>query len=181
MADLRFERTEQMLQLNFLKLLETTPFNDISIAKLAKASLIDRTTFYAHYENIYELAEQLIDQYLEHFAKVFEQNIKKRKQEEKFDSYSFLDEELNAYLVENRKKIMLVRALNLGINSFDAKLRRLFKSEYVEALNIPENEFTIYLLVNLAMSNMDFTLEKQRVPSKKELKEGLVKIEEYLS
>jgi hypothetical protein len=31
------------------------------------------------------------------------------------------------------------------------------------------------------MSNMDFTLEKQRVPSKKELKEGLVKIEEYLS
>jgi len=76
---------------------------------------------------------------------------------------------------------MLVRALNLGINSFDAKLRRLFKSEYVEALNIPENEFTIYLLVNLAMSNMDFTLEKQRVPSKKELKEGLVKIEEYLS
>lgn len=68
MADLRFERTEQMLQQSFLKLLETTPFHDISIAKLAKKSLIDRTTFYAHYENIYELAEKLIDQYLEHFA-----------------------------------------------------------------------------------------------------------------
>lgn len=181
MADLRFERTEQMIQLSFLKLLETTPFHDISIAKLAKASLIDRTTFYAHYENVYELAEQLIDQYLEHFANAFEQNIKKRKQEKKFDSYSFLDEELNSYLAENRKKILLVRALNLGMNSFDAKLRRLLRSKYAETVNTSKDDFIIYLLVNLAMSNIDFVLEKQRVPSKKELKEVLVKIEEYLS
>ncbi|QOV20304.1 TetR/AcrR family transcriptional regulator [Blautia liquoris] len=181
MADLRFERTEQMLQQSFLKLLETTPFHDISIAKLAKKSLIDRTTFYAHYENIYELAEKLIDQYLEHFADAFEQNIKKREQEKKFDSYSFFDEELTAYLIGNRKKIMLVRALNLGMNSFDAKLRSLFKREYAKTLNVSENAFTIYLVVNLAMSNIDFILEKQRVPSKKELKKGLIKIEEFLS
>lgn len=84
-------------------------------------------------------------------------------------------------MIGNRKKIMLVRALNLGMNSFDAKLRSLFKREYAKTLNVSENAFTIYLVVNLAMSNIDFILEKQRVPSKKELKKGLIKIEEFLS
>lgn len=36
MADLRFERTEKMIQLAFLELLKHTSFNEISIAKQPK-------------------------------------------------------------------------------------------------------------------------------------------------
>ncbi len=180
MADLRFERTEKMIQLNFLKLLETTSLNDISIARLAKASMIDRSTFYAHYDNVFELAEQLIDDNLAYFSKAFEQSVQKRKWEKNFDSYSFFTEELVTYLTHNRHEIQLLRSLNLGINSFDQKLRRLFSQVYAQLLDLSTTDFIIFLLVNMALSDFEFVLENQRVPSKTELKNGLQKIVEFL-
>ncbi|ENZ5632883.1 hypothetical protein [Enterococcus hirae] len=41
MGDLRFERTDDMLQIHFMKLLAEMPFKKISVSKLAKASKMD--------------------------------------------------------------------------------------------------------------------------------------------
>lgn len=179
MADLRFERTEQMIQLNFLKLLDTTNFNDISIAKLAKASLIDRTTFYAHYNNIYELAENLVEQNLAPFKAALSESRKKRR-DRNFDNYSFFTHELVDYLITHRLELLKIRSLQLGTKSFDQQLRSFFSDIYAEITRSSKNDFTIYLLVNLAMSDLDFVLENERVPTRNELQQSFNKIDTFI-
>lgn len=147
MADLRFARTEKMLQLAFLKLLESTPYHEISIAKLAQESLIDRTTFYAHYDNLAELAEELIRQELApfHHALSTRQDL---QQKQNFDNYSFFSHELLSHLLTDRQQITLLRELPLGSNSFDRQLRGIFTQTYAKILQVPASDFTVFLLDN---------------------------------
>lgn len=179
MADLRFERTEKMLQLSFLELLKTSSFNEISIAKLAQASLIDRTTFYTHYENLSELADTVIQETLAPFSAAFSTS-QQLQQQQNFDNYSFFSHELVDHLLTHRVEIEAVRSIPLGTNSFDHRLRQLFTQIYTSLLNLPATDFTIFLLVNLAISNFDFILQNQRIPSKKELRSGLKRMEHFL-
>src|SRR5699024_11262330 len=142
--------------------------------------MIDRTTFYAHYENLYELAEELIEKNLAPFTIAFETSEKKQKWDRNFDSYSFFTSELIHYLINHREELMKVRSLPLGTNGFDAQLRNLCATTYAELTRLSKNDFTVFLLVNLAMSNLDFVIEHQRIPSKAELQQGLKKMEEFL-
>lgn len=179
MADLRFERTEKMIQLAFLELLKHTSFNEISIAKLAQASLVDRTTFYAHYENLYELADTVVKQTLAPFIAAFSES-EQQKHNKNFDNYSFFSHELINHLLSNKEEIELVREIPLGTKGFDQRLRKIFTQTYTSFLNLPATDFTIFLLVNLAISDFDFILENQRIPSKKELQTGLKRMEHFL-
>lgn len=179
MADLRFERTEKIIQLAFLELLKTTPYEKISIAKLAQVSMVDRTTFYAHFENLSELADTLIENALAPFVAAFLES-KEQKTNRNFDSYTFFSHELVDHLLSNRSQIETVHELPLEANSFDHRLRKLFTDTYTTFLKLPETDFTIFLFVNLAMANFDFILKNSRVPSKKELQLGLKRMESFL-
>lgn len=181
MADLRFQRTDEMLQIHFMKLLAQMPFEQISVSKLAKASKIDRTTFYAHYENTYQLAEKLINQHIELIATAIQKSVLQHRHEAHFDGYHYFNEALAHYLMTQRLEIQHLRQLNFGINSFDAKLRQLFSKTYGQVFHLSQEDFGQYLLTTLAMSNFDFILEKQRVPKKEELQEGLAKMAAYLA
>lgn len=180
MTDLRFERTEYMIQTAFLDLLKTNSFNEISIAQLAKKSMIDRTTFYAHYQNLSELAIELIARNLAPFKVAFATSAKKQKWNQNFDSYTFFTSELIHYLINHREDLLEIRSLPLGTNSFDLQLRKLCTTTYAKFTHLSTNDFTVFLLVNLAMSNLDFVLEHQRIPSKTELQQGLKKMEELI-
>jgi AcrR family transcriptional regulator len=180
MADLRFERTERLIQMTFINLLQTTNFNDITIAKLAKESLIDRTTFYSHYDNIYELADNLVQQNLNYFNDAFSGMNSERRFDQQFDSYSFFSKDLYNLINKHRSELQQIRALPLGQNSFDIQLRKIFSAEYSKVTGLKETDFTVYLLVNLAMSNLDYILENQRVPEKAELIKGLKSIEKFI-
>ena len=51
--DLRFLRTETMIKEKFIEQLLVMPFHDMTVTKLAKISMIDRTTFYTHYSSTF--------------------------------------------------------------------------------------------------------------------------------
>ena len=181
MGDLRFERTDELLQLHFLKLLAEVPFERISVSKLAKASKIDRTTFYAHYENTYQLAETLINNHISHIKAVFKNSARQHLNKADFDNYSYFSEELVGYLMAHRQEIQQLRRLNFGRNSFNDQLRNLFHQAYAQTLHLVDGDFSQYIMTTLAMSNFDFIMERQRVPSKSEIKAGLAKMLTYLA
>lgn len=45
MADYRYERTDRDIQDTFIRLLQIDGFESLTVSKLAKESLIDRSTF----------------------------------------------------------------------------------------------------------------------------------------
>ena len=68
-GDLRVKRTQMMLQQAFMDLVIEVGFSAITIQMLADRAMINRATFYRHYEDIYDLVEKvyinLINEYLE--------------------------------------------------------------------------------------------------------------------
>ncbi len=63
----RYKDSEQRIQAALMKLMENQELEDVTVKDICKESHINRATFYAHYEDIYDLmskVEQLIRQEL---------------------------------------------------------------------------------------------------------------------
>lgn len=67
-SESKFHNTAVKMQSAFMGLLESKKFSDISIMDICNAAEVNRSTFYAHYDNTYELLrethERLIDNFL---------------------------------------------------------------------------------------------------------------------
>ena len=57
--DLRIERTKRNIINAFLELRAKKPLEKITIKELAELAMINKATFYSHYNDIYDLSEQL--------------------------------------------------------------------------------------------------------------------------
>ena len=77
------------------------------------------------------------------------------------------------YLLDNKQTIQLLREISLGKMSFDPQLRQLFVDIYSKIFNRKQSDFVIYLVVSLAMSNVDFILNEGRLPKREELQDGI--------
>lgn len=59
--DPRIRRTRQLLQRSLQKLMQTRPFDEISVQEIAEASTVGRATFYRHYTDKFTLFNALIE------------------------------------------------------------------------------------------------------------------------
>lgn len=57
--DLRLKRTREQIISSFLKLMETTDFNHITIAAITKKANINRSTFYYHFTDKFQLMDSI--------------------------------------------------------------------------------------------------------------------------
>lgn len=58
--DPRVVRTRRLIQDAFLKLIQTRDFKDITIADITEQATVNRATFYAHFQDKYELLEAVV-------------------------------------------------------------------------------------------------------------------------
>lgn len=63
--DLRIRRTKYSIKKAFLELLEKKTLERITVNEISKAAFCNRNTFYAHYEDKYDLMNKLCDDALE--------------------------------------------------------------------------------------------------------------------
>lgn len=165
----------------FLNLITQKSFSEISIAELAKAALVDRSTFYAHFDSLFDLAKNIVDKALIPFENAFSTAKNEHQTNLQFDSYNFFSTQLVNVVIQDSQRLRQIRQLQLGQNSFDAKLRQLFAQIYTTVLHVDQTDFTIYLFVSMAMANFEFIADHQRIPSKQELAQGIRKMATFLS
>ena len=60
--DLRIERTRKCIKDAFIELRKTKPIEKITVKELAALASINKATFYSHYNDIYDLSEQMEDE-----------------------------------------------------------------------------------------------------------------------
>lgn len=63
----RVRRTRAMILNGFIQLMQQKPVKDISVRELADLVDINRSTFYLHYTDIYDLLEQTENNLMEQF------------------------------------------------------------------------------------------------------------------
>ena len=59
--DLRIRKTKANLYRSLLQLMEEKPFEEIKVIDICKSSMINRSTFYDHFNDKYELLASLIN------------------------------------------------------------------------------------------------------------------------
>ena len=63
--DIRIARTDRAIEQAFMELREKNPLEKIKIKDLCAMACINKSTFYAHYEDIYALASALENKLIE--------------------------------------------------------------------------------------------------------------------
>lgn len=63
--DLRTERTKRSIANAFLELRKQKPLEKITVKELSELAFINKATFYTHYHDIYDLSDQLEDEYMD--------------------------------------------------------------------------------------------------------------------
>lgn len=65
-ANVSSKKTKQLIKDSFLDLLyEKKDIKKVKVTELVKRANIDRTTFYSHYDNIYSLAQEFEDEFID--------------------------------------------------------------------------------------------------------------------
>ena len=72
--DLRVIKTKKNIRDTFIELRKKHPLDEIKVNMLCEKAMINKTTFYNHYQDIYALSEELetiaVDEFLNNFANV---------------------------------------------------------------------------------------------------------------
>jgi AcrR family transcriptional regulator len=110
-------RTKTALRNSMMELMKTRSILRISVKEICDAADVGRTTFYAHYEDQYDLLKQIEDETLAYFENML--NRYKNKQNKK-DIYQMLEEMLT-YIANNGTTIQGLLSEN-GDIGFQKKL-----------------------------------------------------------
>lgn len=128
-TDRRTKRTKMLLKNAFIELLSEKKINEISIKELCEIADINRSTFYLHYQDIYDLKQQLeneLYQQLQEIADTCPAYVDASAAYTLFlEMFSFVEKQtplLKAFLGPN------------GDISFLRKMQTLFKERYLGLL-----------------------------------------------
>jgi AcrR family transcriptional regulator len=110
--DIRVIRTKRYLAHALFKLLETVPFEKISVMDICEKALVHRATFYNHFESKEQLLEYAINELKE---TLFYSAVKEETYSNPGDMYLSLIEKVIDFVQENRRKILSI----LNHNSFE--------------------------------------------------------------
>ena len=72
--DLRVIKTKNNLYNTLIELMKEKQFEEIKVSDICSHALVNRSTFYAHYNDKYDLLEEYIKQLKENFTKELETN-----------------------------------------------------------------------------------------------------------
>ena len=65
-ANVSSKKTRQLIKDSFIELLyEKKDIKKVKVTELVKKANIDRTTFYSHYDNIYSVAQEFEDEFID--------------------------------------------------------------------------------------------------------------------
>ena len=148
--DLRVRKTKANLYKSLLQLMEERTFEEIKVIDICKTSMINRSTFYDHFNDKYELLASLIEDLKEEIAEHL--NVKKETTSIK-EYYLELIKLLSEYIEKNLNRYSSIAIIKKNNNSiafdmmFDASLETVKKTlndEYDNTSNIPNDVIALF-------------------------------------
>lgn len=139
--DLRVQKTLLAIDQAMIVLLEKQSFESITIQDISNEAMINRGTFYSHYNDKYELIESYQESMMNDIEQLLYKNITGNSFQEVEDSHlkdTIL--QLFQYLKENRSRVLVI-ANSLG----SAELAKYFSQHMFDFYKIKSREFGVEL------------------------------------
>ncbi|MDO5521867.1 MAG: TetR/AcrR family transcriptional regulator [bacterium] len=125
--DLRVIKTKRNIEDTFLKLLDTTSFEKITVRLILEKALISKGTFYSHYMDKYDLAQKVIDGYLENFRSNISARLKRITSQVSYEVLWEVCKDTIYMLINDMKRLK-----KIYIEDFDIEIsiKKIWKEEY---------------------------------------------------
>ena len=137
-----------------IQLLDNKEFEDITVKEICQTATVNRSTFYLHYENTYDLLNETIENLYKNFYSRYDESLSMDKINNKTDDELFLikSEYLTPYLnfvFENRKIFKLMYFKNevfKGETMYSEWFNKIF-SPILSKFNVKDEEEQTYIMV----------------------------------
>ncbi len=141
--------TAELMDQALLELLEKKDIEFITVTEIAKKAGVNRSTFYLHYDNVYELLEETIDRLNREFIGAFETksppNINSKD-----DAFLITENQLIPYLEFCKKHKRVLRLVHQKPHLFQKNLakKRMYDKVFYPAISqfIKEETKKVYTL-----------------------------------
>jgi AcrR family transcriptional regulator len=172
------EYTRTALRDSLIELMKEKPVTKITIKELCEKADINRTTFYTHYHDQYELLRQIENETITYF----EDRLKKYDDKYSRGETTQMIEELFQYISNNRNSIQVLLSENGDINFQKKVFHHFTHHEQVmkyfpdKALNSETREYFSIFVVNGTVGLMQHWLKNNMNIPVRELAKLLIKM-----
>lgn len=167
-SDLRVQKTLQRIHDSFFQCILRTPFSKITINDITSTALVNKTTFYAHYKDKYDLRQRLVEETLAEFRNNINLSFVNMNHEDA-DRYAKDVQVPLLSIFQNREKFKLLWHPNLECDvsaqmqlAFEKHLRMILKNRqflHQDQMLSPKDELFVRLFAGNAMCTIRWWLE----------------------
>lgn len=132
-SESKYKNTAEKMQTALIDLLEEKKFEEITVVDVCKAAGVNRSTFYSHYGNTYDLLEEGYRNKLREFGGYFDRTLTTFEGIEKERLIFVSPEYLLPYLefVKNNKKFFKIYMTHLSSFNVDRAYSTLYENVFV--------------------------------------------------
>ncbi|KRM74411.1 TetR/AcrR family transcriptional regulator [Secundilactobacillus collinoides] len=145
--DIRTQKTRALIANTFLSLLKEKPIDRISVAELTSQAHINRSTFYRHYTDIYNLRDTITTEFSDEIVAHFEEHLSEMENGE----YRGWITELLDYVSANKEVIILTNK-NTADPTLVNQLRATFIDKIFHYQNIKVTRFSRIIATDYCVS-----------------------------
>ena len=127
--DLRVVKTRKAIEQTFIRLLGQMPFERITVQNILDEALVNRKTFYSHYDDKYALADQLIEGQLAMFEKSLAARL---SHEENEDEFPTVLRDFYLQLQDNRESLLALMDVHTEQHCLRDEMIDVLKGAYRE-------------------------------------------------
>lgn len=165
--DLRVIKTKKIIYEALIELMKEKPFEEIKVSNICSKALINRTTFYSHYEDKYELLVEFINKLKNEFTNELNKNKNIINPKEYyvelvklFMNHIEKNKEIYTAIINKNKNSIMMDILSNSANNEVAKRMEVCN------INVPSNIITKFYLGGI--TNIIIEWIKDPVKYKKE-------------
>lgn len=144
--DLRIVRTKKNIKEAFFELRKKKPIEKISVKELAALAMINKTTFYLHYEDIYALSDEVENEFIDEII----EEIPQLREKDGIYSYSLISQALITAIDNHREKQQILFSFGrywVLASKIESRLIELFKENSAIFSNNKEAELVGRILI----------------------------------
>lgn len=148
-SESKYFNTAKRMDEAFLELLAVKDFEYITVKEICGTAVVNRSTFYLHYEMIADLLSECVEyingQFLEYMQKDSEMFVEKIEKCSLEELYLLTPEYLIPYLnyIRDNKKLFLTATQNAAVLQLENTYSRMFRHIFapiMDRFNIPEHD-----------------------------------------
>ena len=167
--DLRVVKTKAGIRKAFVELLAEKSFEEITVKEILERAVINRTTFYRHYTDKFDLAQKLSDELLQNYTKFVDVRFKGTHS---FEHLMEIMDQIYFSMGQDREVVLLF--LKSGSFNFRIRLQHMLQESFVTFAEkqdtvIGNKELQSILFSNIAMTLIEYALSHPEYKTASEL------------